>query len=69
MPSKPLRKDLIDSFLLSMETLDIFLPPGFFEEYSLNLQKDLETIVLLEETRYLNGRVPRRGNLGLAWEF
>ena len=71
MPSKPLRKDLIDSFLLSMAVRDVFLPPENLEEYTLNLQKDLETIALLEETCYLNGRppVPKRGNLDLAWEF
>ncbi|KAF8797443.1 hypothetical protein BYT27DRAFT_7237260 [Phlegmacium glaucopus] len=71
MPSKPLRKDLIDSFLLSMATQDIFLPPENLEEYSLNLQKDLEIIALLEETHYLNGRppVPKCGNIDLAWEF
>ncbi|EDR09213.1 uncharacterized protein LACBIDRAFT_326628 [Laccaria bicolor S238N-H82] len=71
MPLKPLRKDLIDSFLLSMATRDIFLPPENLEEYSLNLQKDLEIIALLEETRYLNGHppVPKCGNIDLAWEF
>ncbi|KIK00666.1 hypothetical protein K443DRAFT_40618, partial [Laccaria amethystina LaAM-08-1] len=71
MPSKPLRKDLIDSFLLSMATWDIFSPPENLEEYSLNLQRDLETIALLEGTCYLNGRppVPKHGNLDLAWEF
>jgi len=58
MPSKPLRKDLIDSFLLSMATRDIFSPPEDLEDYSLNLQKDLEIIALIEETRYLNGRPP-----------
>ena len=54
-----------------MATREIFLPPESLEEYSRNLQKDLETIVLLEETRYLNGRppVPKHGNLNLAWEF
>ena len=71
MPLKPLRKDLIDSFLLSMATRDIFSPPENLEDYSLNLQKDLETIALLEEIRYLNARpfVPKCGNLDLAWEF
>jgi hypothetical protein len=71
MPSKLLRKDLIDSFLLSMATQDIFSLPENLEEYSLNLQKDLETIALLEETHYLNRRppVPKCGNLDLAWEF
>jgi hypothetical protein len=58
MPLKPLRKDLIDTFLLSMATRNIFSPPESLEEYSLNFQKDLETIVLLEETHYLNGRPP-----------
>jgi hypothetical protein len=58
MPSKPLRRDLIDSFLLSMATRDIFSPPENLEEYTLNLQKDLELIALLEETRYLNDRPP-----------
>jgi hypothetical protein len=68
MPSKPLRKDLIDSFLLSMATRDIFSPPEDLEEYSLNLQKDLEIIALLEETCYLNRHppVPKCGNLDLA---
>jgi hypothetical protein len=37
MPSKPLRKDLIDSFLLSMATQEVFLPPENLEEHSLNL--------------------------------
>ncbi|KAF8233216.1 hypothetical protein L208DRAFT_1557987 [Tricholoma matsutake] len=71
MPSKLLRKDLIDSFLLSMATWDIFSPPENLEEYSLNLQKDHEIIALLEETHYLNGcpPVPKCGNLDLAWEF
>ena len=71
MPSKPLRKDLIDTFLLSMAARDIFSPPESLEECSLNLQKDLETIALLEETSYLNARppVPKHGNLYLAWEF
>jgi hypothetical protein len=49
MPSKPLRRDLID------------------------LQKDLELIALLEETRYLNNRrgppVPKLSNIDFAWEF
>ncbi|KAF8234099.1 hypothetical protein L208DRAFT_1551478 [Tricholoma matsutake] len=44
MPSKPLRKDLIDSFLPSMATQNIFSPPENLEEYSLNLQKDLEIL-------------------------
>jgi hypothetical protein len=35
MPSKPLRRDLIDSFLLSMATRDIFSPPENLEEYTL----------------------------------
>ena len=71
MPSKPLRKDLIDSFLLSMATRDIFLPPENLEEYTLNLQKDLEIIALLEETRYLNEcpPVPKLGNMELAWDL
>ncbi|KAF8233431.1 hypothetical protein L208DRAFT_1266556 [Tricholoma matsutake] len=70
MPSKSLRKDLID-FLLSMATWDIFSPPEILKEYYLNLQKDLETIAILEETHYLNGcpPVPKCGNLDLAWEF
>jgi hypothetical protein len=46
MPSKPLRKDLIDSFLLSMATRDIFSPPEDLEAYTLNLQKDLEIVAL-----------------------
>jgi len=71
MLSKPPRKDLIDPFLLSMATRDIFSPPENLEEYSLNLQKDLETIALLEETRYLNGHppVPKCSNIDLAWQF
>jgi DNA-binding CsgD family transcriptional regulator len=54
-----------------MATWDIFSPPEDLKEYSLNLQKDLKIIALLEETRYLNGRppVPKHGNLDLAWEF
>ena len=54
-----------------MATRDVFSPPENLEEHSLNLQKDLEIIALLEETRYLNSRppVPKRGNLDLAWEF
>lgn len=39
-----------------MATRDIFSPPENLEEYTLNLQKDLEIIALLEETRYLNER-------------
>ena len=41
-----------------MATRDIFSPPEDLEDYSLNLQKDLEIIALIEETRYLNGRPP-----------
>ena len=54
-----------------MATQDIFSLPENLEEYSLNLQKDLETIALLEETHYLNRHppVPKCGNLYLAWEF
>ena len=54
-----------------MATQDIFSPPENLKEYSLNLQKDLETIALLEKTCYLNGHpsVPKCGNLDLAWEF
>ena len=54
-----------------MATRDIFSPPENLEEYTLNLQKDLELIALLEETRYLNDRppVPKLGNIDLAWEF
>ena len=70
MLSKPLRRDLIDSFLLSMATWDIFSPPENLEEYTLNLQKALELIALLEETHYLNDRppVPKLSNIDLAWE-
>jgi hypothetical protein len=72
MPSKSLRRDLIDSSLLLMATRDIFSPPKNFEEYNLNLQKDLKLIdKLLEETHYLNDRppVPKLGNIDLTWEF
>ena len=72
MPLKPLRKDLIDSFLLSMAARDIFSPPENLEEYTQNLQNDLEIIAILEETRYLNERphVPKLGNImELAWDF
>lgn len=71
MPSKPLRRDLIDSFLLSMATRDIFLPPENLEEYTLNLQKNLELIALLKETRHLNNcpPVPKLGNIDLTCEF
>ena len=54
-----------------MAIRDIFSPPKNLEDYSLNLQKDLKTIALLEETCYLNAcpPVPKHGNLDLAWEF
>ena len=54
-----------------MATRDIFSPPKNLEDYSLNLQKDLEIIALLEETHYLNKcpPVPKCGNIDLAWEF
>jgi hypothetical protein len=68
---EPLRKDLIDSFLLSIATRDIFLPPEKLEKYTLNLWKDLEIITLLEETCYLNEHppVPKLGNIELACDF
>jgi len=54
-----------------MATWDIFSPPENLEEYSLNLQKDLEIIALLEQTCYLNARppVPKLGKIELALEF
>jgi len=54
-----------------MATRDIFSPPENIKEYTLNLQKDLKIIALLEETHYLNGHppVPKLGNIELAWDF
>lgn len=72
MPLKPLRKDLIDSFLLLMAARDIFSPPENLEDYTQNLQNNLEIIAILEETHYLNEcpHVPKLRNImELAWNF
>jgi hypothetical protein len=54
MPPKTLRKDFIESFLVSMIYRDLFSPQEGIEEFTKNLQYDIEILALLEGTRCLN---------------
>ena len=71
MPLKPLHKELIDAYLVSMMARDIFSPPTDLETSGNRLKTDVDMISLLEGSRYLNDRhpIPKLGNLDLAWQY
>ena len=66
------REDIIDAYLMSLITRDIYAPYTVLKEANTRFILDASIIQSLEDTRYLNGRnhnVPKLGNLPLAWEY
>ena len=63
------REAIIDAYLMSLITRDIYAPYTVLEEANARFILDASIIQSLEDTRYLNGRnhnVPKMGNLPLA---
>lgn len=71
MPVIPLRRELINAYLLLMVTRTLFTPFRDLEEACQQFGIDVNTIIMIEQTRYLNGRhpIPKAGNLHLAWQY
>ncbi len=65
------RQEAISAYLLMMLSRDLFGPYGTFQEACQQFNVDVNLLLALHETRYLNGRdnhVPKAGNMHLAWE-
>ena len=71
MPVVPLRCELINAYLLLMITRTLFTPFHDLEEACQQFGIDANTITMIEQTQYLNGRhpIPKAGNLHLAWQY
>jgi hypothetical protein len=71
IPRLSLRQETIHAYLLLMISRTLFTPFRDLEEACHQFGVDINTIIAIEETRYLNGRhpVPRAGNLHLAWQY
>ncbi|KAF8241129.1 hypothetical protein L208DRAFT_1352184 [Tricholoma matsutake] len=72
MPPISLHKEVLTAYLMFMVMRNIFTPFRNLEEACRQFDLDVQAIVTLLETRYLNGDrhpVPKARNLHLAWEF
>ena len=71
MPVLSVHKDMIQSYLLFMVARDVFTPAQTIEEASEYLDMDINSLIMILQTRYLNGQhsVPKAGILHLAWEY
>jgi hypothetical protein len=71
MPPISLHRDAINAYLLLMISHTLFTPFRDLEEACHQFGVDINTIIAIEQTRYLNGRhpVPKAGNLHLAWQY
>ena len=71
MPPISLHRDAINAYLLLMISRTLFTPFRDLEEACHQFGVDINTIIAIEQTRYLNGRhpVPKAGNLHLAWQY
>jgi hypothetical protein len=66
------RQEIIHAYLILMLSRNIFTPYETLEEACQQFNVDVNVILALHETRYLNGRehrVPKSGQLHLAWEY
>ena len=64
------RQEAISAYLLMMSR-DLFGPHGTFQEACQQFNVDVNLLLALHETRYLNRRdnhVPKAGNMHLTWE-
>jgi hypothetical protein len=61
----------MNAYLLLMISHTLFTPFCDLEEACHQFGIDINTIIMIEETCYLNGQhpVPRAGNLHLAWQY
>jgi len=73
MPKQPVHDKYLNEYLLYMMAHDILTPP---EKQSLQhvmeqADLDISAVLAILLTRYLNGqhRVPKSGNLHIAWEY
>ena len=71
MPILSAHKDMIRSYLLLMVAREAFTPSQTIEEASQCLDMDINSLIMILQTHYLNGRhsVPKAGILHLAWEY
>jgi hypothetical protein len=72
MPSPTLRKEMLISYLLLMVTRNLYTPPPDFQTTCQQFDFDVQFLLLILGTRYINGHrhnVLKFGNLHLAWEF
>ena len=70
MPCLSLCQETINAYLLLMISHTLITPFCDLEEACHQFGVDINTIIVIEKTRYLNGRhpVPRAGILHLAWQ-
>ena len=71
MPCLSLCQETINAYLLLMISCTLFTPFHDLEEACHQFGVDINTIIAIEETCYLNGQHPdpRAGNLHLAWQY
>jgi hypothetical protein len=73
MPKQPVHDKYLNEYLLYMMARDILTPPDKQSLQHLMEQADLDisAVLTILLTRYLNGRhrVPKSGNLHIAWEY
>ena len=72
MATPETRQEIIHAYLILMLSRNIFTPYETLEEACQQFNVDMNVILALHETRYLNGRehrVPKSGQLHLAWEY
>jgi hypothetical protein len=71
MPPISLHRDAINAYLLLMISCTLFTPFRDLEEACHQFGVDINTIIAIEQTCYLNGchPVPKAGNLHLAWQY
>ena len=66
------RQGAINAYLLMMLTRGLFRQYGTLQEICQQFNIDVNALLALHETRYLNGQdqcVPKAGNMHLAWVF
>ena len=71
MATPETQEQVIHAYLLLMMSQNIFTPYENIEEACQQFNVDLNTLLALYTTRYLNGRdhqVPKSGQMHLAWE-
>ncbi|KAF8800519.1 hypothetical protein BYT27DRAFT_7041428, partial [Phlegmacium glaucopus] len=73
MPSQTVHKQLLNDYIMSMMFRQLFTPPKrrTIKHMRQESMLDLDSLIAILSSRYPNGqhRVPKAGNLHLAWEY